>query len=368
VDPNLMKALVARNGCVQVEERPLPKPGLGDVVVRTTAASICAADPAGVNGVFDAVSLTGTDETGAVSGIVLGHEGVGIVHAIGAGVSGFEAGDRVMSVATTPCGHCENCQRGVGGHCRDTMWGGYGYGFTRDGTLADFFTVPNASFNLAHIPDAVSDADALFVTDSFATGSSAIEGAQLPLGGTALVIGQGHIGLGATAAARAAGAGLVITVKSRPGGEKTAYAMGADVPLNLKDHDVRLEVSRLTRGRGVDLAVEASGATAAFELAVQVTRLGGQVSGVGTYTTANDKSLSIPLSDWGWGVGDKSIRTSYQRSGSERTDRLLRLIETHRIDSTPMFTHEYDFTNVLQALDDVRDGMPGLVKPFIRFS
>lgn len=363
----VMKAMVARSGVVKVEDRAIPTAAHGGVVVRTTAASMCSADPAGADGAFDV--LDGSDDAASENsdGIVLGHEGVGIVHEVGPGVTGFARGDRVMSVSTAPCGTCENCQRGFGGHCGGVMWGGYRSGLSRDGCLAEYYGIPDAQFNLAHVPEGVSDAGALFVADSFATGSSAIEGAQLPYGGTVVIVGQGHVGLGATAAARIAAAGLVITVKSRAGGEGIARAMGADVALNLTDHDVRAEVDQLTGGRGVDLAVEASGAIAGFELAVELTRLGGQVSGIATYTTASGSYLPVSLSNWGWGVGDKSIRTSYQRPGSERTGRLLRLLEQNRIDADPMFTHEYAFTDSLRALEDVRQARSGLVKPIIKF-
>lgn len=364
----MMKALVARGGgVVRLEDRTIPVPAHGEVIVRTTSASMCSADPAGADGAFDIVAGEADSASKASDGVVLGHEGVGTVYTVGAGVTGFTPGDRVMSVSTAPCGRCENCQRGFGGHCRDVMWGGYGFGLTRDGCLAEYYSVPDADFNLAHVPDAVSDAGALFVADSFATGSSAVEGAHLPFGGTVLVIGQGHIGLGATAAARIAGAALIITVRSRPGGEELARAMGADIALNHTDHNVGVEIDRHTAGRGVDLAIEASGAISGFELAVESTRLGGQVSGIATYTTGSADHLSVPLTSWGWGVGDKSIRTSYQRPGSERTERLLRLLERNRIDSTPMFTHEYNFAEALRALDDVRRGEPSLVKPIIRF-
>lgn len=362
----MMRALVSRGGAVALENRPIPIPGRDAVVVRTTAASMCSADPASADGVFDVVSDADGTET-RPEGIVLGHEGVGVVHAVGEGVVGFKPGDRVMSVSTAPCGRCENCQRGFGGHCGGVAWSGYASGITRDGCLAEYYAVADAPFNLAHVPAGVSDAGALFVADSFASGSSAIEGARLPFGGIVAVIGQGHIGLGATAAARVAGASLVVTVRTRPESEELSRAMGADVALNLTDHDVRREIDRLTCGRGVDLAVEASGAARGFELAVELTRLGGEISGVATYTDSGSGRLSIPLESWGWGVGDKSLRTSYQRPGSERTDRLLRLLEHGRIDASLMFTHEYDFSEAVCALDDVRRGASGLVKPFIRF-
>ncbi|MBP1326706.1 threonine dehydrogenase-like Zn-dependent dehydrogenase [Leucobacter exalbidus] len=358
--------MVARGGAVAFEERDVPSVGPRDILVRTTAASMCSADPAAASGSFDVVAAEGDAES-VLPGIIIGHEAVGVVQEIGSMVTGFAVGDRAVSASTTPCGRCANCQRGFGGHCRGEMWGGYSPGVSRDGTLAEYFIVPDAEVNLAKVPDAVSDAGAVFISDSFSTGSTAIEETGLPLGGTVVVFGQGHIGLGAIAAASVAGAGLVIAVRSRAGSEDVAQRMGADMALNHAEHDVMAEILRLTDGVGVDLAVEASGSKAAFAQAIEATRLGGEISVIATYAGGDD-SLTIPLPSWGWGVGDKTIRSRFQRSGGERTGRLLRLIERHRVDVTPVFTHEYSFDAALQAFADVRDGAPGLIKPLIRFN
>lgn len=362
---DLMRAFVARNGNVQLTTHPIPHVGPRDVLVRTTAASMCSADPAGVRGSFDATSADSSDRGGA---LVVGHEAVGVIEMLGDDVMGYHVGDRVITASATPCGQCENCQRGFGGHCGGAMWGAYSSGVTQDGVLSEFFLVPNAANNLAKVPGSVTDEGALFVTDSFATGSTAIESTGLPLGGTVAVFGQGHIGLGAIAAARIAGASLVIAIKNSPTGEDRAYRLGADVALNYSQHDVGGEISRLTGGVGVDLAVEASGVQEAFGSAVQATRLGGEVSVIATYTEGPKDELAIPLAHWGWGVGDKQIRTRFQRASGERTARLLRLVEHGRVDPSVMFTHEYTFTDIEQAFADMAAGVAGLVKPIIRFT
>jgi isopropanol dehydrogenase (NADP+) len=363
----MMRALVARPDSVTLEDRAVPAPGPGEVAVRTTAASMCSADVATAAGHFDVVAAEEPVDTSS-RGIVLGHEAVGRVYAMGPGVTGFEIGQRVAGASTTPCGHCTNCQRGYSGHCQGVMWGGYTAGVSRDGSLAEYFVVPHANLNLAPIPEQLSDSGALFVTDTLASGSSGIVSSSLPLGGVVAVFGQGHIGLGATATARLQGAGLVIAVKARPGGEDRARALGADVVLNHAEHDVRGEIHRLTEGAGVDLSVEASGAPSAFSLAVEMTRLGGEVSVLATYTDGGIPELTLPLEHWGWGVGDKKVLSTFQRSGSEHITRLMRLVARGRIDPTPLFTHEYDFQDIERAFDELRSGSAGVVKPLIRFS
>jgi len=291
---------------------------------------------------------------------------VGVVHEVGALVKGFRLGQRVTVASTTPCGQCVNCQRGFSGHCHQTAWGGYTFGVSRDGTLAEYFVVPQAAFNLVAIPDDVDDPAALSVTDSIASGSTGVEAARVPLGGVVVVFGQGHIGLAATATARASGAGLVLTVKASPGGEDLARAMGADHALNLAEHDVAAEVHRLTDGLGADVAVEATGVRASFPHAVQVTREGGVIAVLSSYEGPADATLDIPLAHWGWGIGDKTILSTFQQSGSERMGRLLRLIATGRIDPRPLFTQSYGFDDIPRAVEDLRNRLPGHIKPLIQ--
>ncbi|MFC5337108.1 alcohol dehydrogenase catalytic domain-containing protein [Leucobacter denitrificans] len=357
-----MRAFVARGGGARIETRELPQPGPNDVIVRTTAASMCSADIATVKGDFDFA-------TGSVDqrGIVVGHEAIGTVHAIGELVEGFEIGDRVGAASTSPCGQCTNCQRGFKGHCGGTIWGGYTAGVSRDGYLAEFYRVTDARENLVRIPDGVSDAAALLAIDTLASGSSGVEAANIALGSTVVVIGQGHVGLAATVTAKLQGAARVIVVKNRPGGEDRARALGATVTLNHTDDDVRAEVLRLTDGAGADLVVEASGSTQAFPLAIELTRLGGTTSVLSSYDGAAESSLSLPIEQWGWGLGDKTILSTFQLCGSERISRLLRLLESEPFDPNVFFTHTYSFDEVGRALTELGDSSVGVLKPLIQF-
>ncbi|MEU2286813.1 alcohol dehydrogenase catalytic domain-containing protein [Streptomyces sp. NPDC013178] len=351
-----MKALVLRDGKAVVESRPVPQAGPGEVVVRTTAASLCSADVACVGGEFP-----------TPDGTVLGHEAVGVVHEIGDGVTGFSVGQRVTTASTTPCGQCANCQRGFTGHCGGVAWGGYTFGVSRDGSLAEYFTVPHASYNLVAIPGAVSDEAALCVPDTLSSGSTGPEAARIPLGGTVVVFGQGHVGLAATMAARALGAGLVVTVKARPGGEELAKRVGADHALNLAQHDIESEIRQLTAGMGADCAIEASGVIESFPRAVAVVREGGVVAVLSSYSGPDDATLPIPLAQWGWGIADKTILSTFQRCGSERMGRLLRLVETGRLDPTVLLTRRYRFDDVERAFTDAAARTPGHIKPLITF-
>jgi threonine dehydrogenase-like Zn-dependent dehydrogenase len=351
-----MRALVLHDNDGRIEQRPIPVAGPTDVVVRTTVASLCSADVACVQGVLP-----------TPAGTVLGHEAVGVVHEAGELVTGFESGQRVAVASTTPCGGCENCQRGYAGHCGGVAWGGYTFGVSRDGSLAEYVAVPQAAINLAVIPEAVGDEAALCATDTLLSGTTAAESAGVPLGGTVAVFGVGHVGLAAAYGARQLGAALVVSVKARPGGGDLARAMGADVVLNLTDHDVEKEIRERTCGQGVDVAIEATGCVDAFPRAVAVTRLGGVIAVLSSYTGPPGATLPIPLEHWGWGIGDKTIVGAFQRCGSERLGRLLRLIEAGRIDPQPLLTHTYRLDEAPRALAALAAREPGLVKPLIRF-
>lgn len=354
--PSTMRALVARSGSVVLEERPIPSAGDTEVVVRTTAASLCGADTSGVTGSF-----------GVADGTIIGHESVGVVAEVGRAVQGFSVGDRVAVGSATACGQCRNCQRNDHGHCRGKLWGAYSAGVERDGSMAEFFTVPDAGRNLARIPNDVPDDLAVCVTDTLASGTTGPEAAAVPLGGTVAVFGQGHIGLGAAAGARLIGASRVIAVKASPGSEDVSRAMGADICLNLAEHDVIAEIHALTDGEGVDCAIEASGVIASFPRVLEATRFGGTAVVLSSYDADDAATLQIPLAHFGFGLGEKTILSTFSRTGNERLERLFALVQMRRVNLSPLITHHYRFDDAPQAFTDLVVRKPGLIKPLILF-
>ncbi len=198
-----MKALAFMEiGKVSIIEKPIPDLGPNDAVIKTTAALICTSDVHTVRGVI-----------AIPPGRVLGHESVGIVYKAGANVTRCKEGDRVTVCAITPCGHCDNCQRGFTSQCGG-MLGGYKFTTQRDGNMAEYFFVNDADYNLAPTPKSLSDEQALYTTDMMTTGLAGAENANIPPGGTVAVFAQGPVGLCATMMARLLGAGLVIAVES----------------------------------------------------------------------------------------------------------------------------------------------------------
>lgn len=349
-----MKAFVMRGiNDVALLERPIPEPGPNDAIIKTTLAMVCTSDVHTVAGGL-----------GEIRDRVLGHEAVGIVHRLGSAVKGFREGDRVAVNAITPCYRCENCQRGFTSQCT-VMLGGYKFTTQKDGNMAEYFHVNDAEANLAPIPAGVSNEAAAYATDMMSTGFKGAENAAIPLGGSGAVFGLGPVGLMAVAGARLLGAGLLIAVDCVPARLQLAREYGADVTINFKEQDVIAEIMRLTGGHGVDGAMEALGAQATFENCVKVTRPGGTISNIGYF--GHGDYVNIPRMEWGVGMAEKTIRTLLCPGGRERMGRLMRLIESGRVDPTKLSTHHFPFSQVEKALEMMTTKADGILKPVIHF-
>lgn len=351
-----MRALVIEGvGRTAVVDKPIPTPGPEEAVVRTTMALVCTSDVHTVRGAIP-----------VPAGRTLGHESVGVIHSLGSAVEGFKLGERVAVGAITPCFRCEYCQQGFTSQCGG-MLGGYKYTTQIDGNMAEYFVVPAAAANLTRIPAGVPDEKAVYVTDMLSTGFVGVEHADILLGQTVAVFAQGPVGLAATIGCRLKGAGLVIAVESVPKRQELARQFGADVIVDYTVGDPVKQILELTDGRGVDAAIEAFGFPQTFEAAIRATKPGGRISNIG-YHGENPNPLQIPLEPFGMGMSDKTIRTGLCPGGSERLGRLLRLIETGKVDPSPMTTHEFTFDEVEKAFDLMSRKADGIIKPLIRFS
>src|SRR3954470_9224007 len=255
--PMMRAAVFEKQGSIKLREVPKPKPGVGEALIRVTLTTICGTDVHILRGEYP-----------VRSGLIVGHEPVGVIEELGPGVVGYERGDRVIVGAITPCGQCRACLSGDTSQCGHggagyQAIGGWRFGNTIDGCQAEYVLVHDAQANLAKIPDGLTDKDVLLCPDIMSTGFSAAERGQVRLGDSVAVFAQGPIGLCATAGARLAGAALVIGVDSVPRRLDMARRMGADVVLNYKEQDVVAEIKRLTGG-GADVAIEALGLQSTF--------------------------------------------------------------------------------------------------------
>jgi threonine dehydrogenase-like Zn-dependent dehydrogenase len=349
-----MKAFVMKGiGKVGFVEKPLPEAGPNDAVVKTTRALVCTSDTHTIKGAI-----------GDRNNLTLGHEAVGVVYKTGSEVRSVKPGDRVAVNAITPCYRCDNCQRGHTSQCTQ-MLGGWKYANIKDGVFAEYFHVNDADANLVRIPLNVTDDLAVYTCDMMSTGFMGAEHADIPLGGTVGVFAQGPVGLMATAGARLLGAGLIVAVDSVPARLELARRFGADVALDITKGDVLAEIQKLTDGQGLDSAIECLGAQATFEACIRATRPGGTISVVGYFGEGD--YVRIPRMAWGVGMSDKTIRTGLCPGGRERMSRLLRLLQTGRVDPSPLTTHRFRFSEVEKALHMMETKEDGMIKPLILF-
>jgi alcohol dehydrogenase len=234
--PNSLTCVKTGQKQVAMTEIPYPdEPGPGQALVRTTLSTICGTDMH----IVDAMP----------AGIPMGHEAVGVVEAVGAGVTAFKAGDRVVTSCLVCCGSCPRCMEGQHSVCQ-TFGAPMNLLF---GAQGEYFLVNGAQTTMAKVPDNLEDEQVIFATDIMSTGFAGLERAEIRPGDTVAVFAQGPVGLCATAGARALGAGLIIAVEGIPERQAMAKRMGADIVL--EPGEAVAKIMEMTNNRGVDIAV-----------------------------------------------------------------------------------------------------------------
>lgn len=332
-----MKAVVFKGkDRIAVEEVPKPTPRAGEAVIRITTTTICGTDVHIVRGEYP-----------VKPGLILGHEPVGVIEELGAGLEPFySAGQRVIVGAITPCGQCFYCLNGSHSQCGGGI-GGWRFGNTINGAWAEYLLVPDARANLAPIPEGLDDEQVVLCPDIFSTGLSGAESGNIKVGDSVAVFAQGPIGLCATLGAKLKGASLIIGIDTNAERLDVARRFGANVTLNAKDSDPVAAIKRLTDGRGVDVAIEALGQQDTFENALRSIRPGGTLSSLGVYSG----KLVAPYEAFYAGLGDQKIVTTLCPGGKERMRRLMAMVEHHRVDLTPLVTHKFALEEIEDAFD-----------------
>jgi L-iditol 2-dehydrogenase len=275
-----MKALLLREyKHLDVVEVPRPDPAANELLVQVQACGICGSDVHGFDG-----------STGRrLPPIIMGHEASGIVAGTGSAVNGFAAGDRVTFDSMISCGTCEFCRRGKVNLCdRRQVLGVSCNEFRRDGAFAEYVVVPQHI--ACKLPDEVSFDEAAMV-EPISVALHAVNITPVRLGDTGLVVGAGMIGLLTLQCLRLAGCGRVFVADLEEARLRTARELGADETFNPANCDVVKEVLARTGGRGVDVAMEAVGATAPIQTAIASLRKGGSLTLIGNVSP----KIELPL-------------------------------------------------------------------------
>jgi threonine dehydrogenase-like Zn-dependent dehydrogenase len=343
-----MKAVIFKGkDKIAIEEVPKPRPRAGQAVIRITTTTICGTDVHIVRGEYP-----------VKPGLILGHEPVGVIDALGEGLEDlYEVGQRVIVGAITPCGQCSNCLSGSHSQCGGAL-GGWKFGNTINGAWAEYLLVPDAKANLAPIPRGLADEDVVLCPDIFSTGLSGAESGRIKVGDSVAVFAQGPIGLCASLGAKLMGAALVIGVD--PSDSRLAFArrFGVNEVVNPRYGDPVDEIKRLTDGRGVDVAIEALGRQETFENALRAIRPGGTLSSLGVYSG----KLVAPYEALYAGLGNQTIVTTLCPGGKERMRRLMAMVDRKSVDLTPLITHHFGLDDIESALDLFAHQRDGVLK------
>lgn len=256
-----MKAVVFQGiGDIRMEDVPEPKiQEPTDAIVRLTSSAICGTDLHFIRGTF----------SGMKPGTILGHEGVGIVEHIGPMVRNLNIGDRVVIPSTIACGSCVYCRAGYYAQCDVANPRGSGTAFFGGpeeaggfpGLQAEKARIPFANVGLVKLPDEITDDQAILLSDIFPTGYFGADIAEITPGDTVAVFGAGPVGQFAIASAKLMGAGRVFAIDCLPDRLATAKRQGAEC-INFEQEDPVKTLKELTRGIGVDRAIDAVGVDA----------------------------------------------------------------------------------------------------------
>lgn len=343
-----MKAAVfAGPGRIVLDEKPVPAIGPVDALVKVTTTTICGTDVHILKGEYP-----------VAPGLTIGHEPVGVIVELGAAVTGYTIGQRVIAGAITPCGQCHTCLDGHHAQCGGKALGGWRFGNTIDGCQAEYVRVPNAMANLALVPDSLTDEQVLMCPDIMSTGFSGAESGRIRIGDTVAVFAQGPIGLCATAGARLQGATRIIVVDHVPERLETARRMGADITIDYKAEDPLARIMDLTGGRGVDVAIEALGTQQTFESCLRSLKPGGVLSSLGVYSG----KLSMPLDAFAAGLGDHKVVTTLCPGGKERMRRLMNVVASGRVNLQPLVTHRFKLDQIEEAYELFSHQRDGVLK------
>ena len=331
-----------------------------DAIIKVTSTAICGSDLHIYNGKIP-----------QVENMIVGHEFMGEVVETGKAIKNLQRGDRVVVPFPISCGHCFFCKHDLFTHCEKSNKKHYGpegglldqkgaalFGYTNlyggyPGGQAEYVRVPFADVGPRKVPDNISDDKALFLTDIFPTGYTAVEWANLQGGETVVVFGCGPVGIMAQKAAWLNGAERVIGVDIQPYRLEKARVSAKSETINAAEKEVKEVVRDMTQGRGADVCIDAVGMEAdrnilqkalntvrgqvgtinVLENCFSTVRRGGVVSVVGVYGSYYDK---FPLGQF----FDKGLTLKAgQAPVQAHIDKLLELVKTEQVVLDDIITH-----------------------------
>lgn len=338
-----MKAMVYYGeGDIRFEEKPKPQIiDATDAVVRIVKTTICGTDLGIWKGKNPEIEAVAREKTGEWNGRILGHEGVGIVESVGEGVKNIKVGDKVIISCVSKCCSCDNCKQQLYSHCRN---GGWILGYMIDGTQAEFVRTPFADNSLIKLPENVNEEVALLLSDALPTSHEiGVQYGDVSPGDTVFIAGAGPVGMGALLTAQLYSPATIIMCDMDENRLKMAKAMGATHTINPASGDVAKQVFDIVGEDGVDVAIEAVGIPATWDMCQSIVKAGGNVAVVGVH----GKSVDFKLEK----LWIKNLKITTGLVNTNTTEMLLKAIASSPVDYTQMLTHHFKFSELEKAYD-----------------
>ncbi|MCW2803722.1 MAG: alcohol dehydrogenase [Propionibacteriaceae bacterium] len=308
-----------------------------DVIVKMAATTICGTDLHILKGDVPEVQV----------GRILGHEGVGVITEVGSAVTRLQVGDRVILACISSCGQCSNCRKSLYSHClhpEGVAGIGWILGYMIDGTQAEYVRVPFAENSVYKVPDGVTDAEGILLSDILPTGFEiGVQYGHVQPGDVVAVVGSGPVGLAAVMTARLYGPSKIVAIDLDGSRLARAQDFGATDTVNSGEADWQEQVLGLTDGAGVDVAMEAVGIPLTFTMATQIVRPGGHVANIGVH----GKPVELALNEL-W-IANIVISTGLVNTNT--LGMLLTLVAEHKLPAEKFVTHTFSFDQMLEAYD-----------------
>jgi alcohol dehydrogenase len=326
-----MKALVFHGmNCIALEDMPKPKIlQATDAIVRITTTSICGTD----------LHILKGDVPTVTNGRILGHEGVGVIEETGTDVLGFHKGDKVLISLITSCGRCDFCKKRMYSHC---MNGGWLLGNSIDGTQAEYVRIPFADNGLYLLPHDADDEAIVMLSCNLPTSleCGTLNG-QVKPGDIVAIVGAGPVGLAVLLTTQLYSPAKIIMIDLDNNRLKIARSLGATEIVNSLDGKAAEHVMALTKGTGVDVAIEAVGLSATFDICQSIIGIGGHIANVGIH----GKPVELHIEKlWNSNI---TLTTKLVDAGS--TSMLLKMVQSGRIDAKKIISHRFELSDIMKA-------------------
>jgi alcohol dehydrogenase len=328
-----VKALIYQgNGNKALEERPKPTIiEASDAIVKVKKTTICGTD----------LHILKGDVATCAPGRILGHEGIGVVEEVGAGVTELQPGDKVIISCITSCGKCEYCRRGMYSHC---LHGGWILGNQIDGTQAEYVRIPQADTSLYKIPSGVDEDAVVMLSDILPTGfECGVLNGKIQPGSVVAIVGAGPIGLATLLTAQFYSPAEIILIDLDDNRLNVAKRLGATTVINGSDGEAVNRIMELTKNRGVDTAIEAVGIPSTFVLCEDIVSPGGTIANIGVHGVKADLHLER--------LWSQNITITTRLVDTVTTPMLLKTICSKKIDPNLLISHHFKFEHIMEAYE-----------------